>query len=347
MVMRYGASHVDGLYTVPNGSGTQFLDGMNEAIALNLSTIRVYCTQDYLVRYDYQTAWSNMAAANITQLLQTTEFSTLINSALTTFYFTTFAFGNPNNNWWRTGITKTRLDTEYTEIYNAAVHLLTTYNNTGKTFVFSNWEGDWAFLDTFDPTVPISRQIVDNYATFHQIRQRAVSDARRNTAHQNVRVLNVIEANRISDIYSNPSYRRVVKDILPIIQPDAVAYSAYDSTIVFGYGANQADWEAQCTENFTKALKAIKNACPGTPIFIGEFGFPENEIAAEHPGYDVKAMIRKVQSIALSEGCEYFLYWQVFDNEPSGLYTYRGYWLKKPNGDTSQAGEQMNLFTLE
>lgn len=343
--MKYGAAHVDGLYDVPY-DGNQFTNGATATAGLGLTVLRVYATQDYLTKYPLQTAWSNESAANIKQLLQTTEYDTVLtNPTIDTFVITTYAFGNPNNNWWRTGVDSVRLGIEYTEVYDAAVYLLTNYDNVGKTFLFSNWEGDWAFMDSFDPATFIERQQVDNYVAFYRTRQRAVEDARRNTPHKNVTVLNVIEANKVLDTFTNPARRRIVTDILPRIKPDAVGYSAYDSTIDFGYLADQAAWEAAVTDYFTKCLRRLKAAVPpGTPIYIGECGFPENEIVNDHTGHDISDMIQKVKDIALAEGLKYLIYWEIFDNEVSIPYTYRGYFLIKADGSTSLAGTKMASF---
>jgi len=346
--MQYGAAHTNGLYTVPNASGTQFMDGVNKIWDLGMRTLKIYCTPDYATNYPLETAFASPASpTTCTELCQTNEFEAAFALAWDTVVMTTFTFANGSTNWWRgfDGPTKTKLDAEYTEIYNLAVHLLTTYNDSGKRFVLQNWEGDWAYMDAFVADTANERKYVEWYAAFLAIRQKAVSDARRVTAHKNVTVLNAIEVNRVLDAMTYPHRPRILTSIAQRIQPDVVSYSAYDSTIAdIGYGANTAAWEALCTTNFTKALRAIKRAFPGVPISIGEFGFPENEITNEQLNHDAGAMIQKVKDIALSEGCTWLLYWEVFDNETHGTYTYRGYWLRKPDNTLTTAGQKMSDF---
>lgn len=345
--MQYGTAHVDGLYTVPNGSGTQFTDGAVQAQALGLQAFKVYCTQQYATQYPFQSAWSAVPTT-CKQLLQTTQYQNVLARPFQTIAITIFSFGNPPNNWWRDagGADNARLQIEENELYDAAVHLLTTYNNSGKTFIFQTWEGDWALMDSFDPTTYVAEYNVTCYAAFLSARQRAVERARRDTPHTNVRVLNAFEVNRVLDVADNPGRRRILKDILPLVQPDLVSYSAYDSTIAtYGYGANQAEWTQLCNTYFTKALRLIKTWAPNSGMYIGEFGFEENRIAIEHPSYHVDQMVDVVASIALAEGCSHLFYWEMFDNEADLIYGgTKGYFLIKPDGSTSLAGQAMQAL---
>lgn len=341
--MRYGAAHTNGLYNYPN-DGHQFTNGCNAIWNLGLRTLKVYCTADYLTNYPLQSAWSS-TPTSLTELVQTAEFSTQLARGWDSVIMTVFTFANGSTNWWRVDATNSRLNAEYDEIYDLTVHLLTTYNDSGIKFVLQNWEGDWAYLDAFDPDTFVDRKHTEFYAAFAATRQKAVHDAVRDTAHSNVSVRMAFEVNRVLDVKDAPAKVRILNTLSRRFVPDIVSYSAYDSTIVAtGWGSNQADWENKCTVQFTKALNLIKHYWPGVAIQIGEFGFPENE-ATEHTN-DVRLMIRKVRDIALSAGVESLIYWEVFDNEPSIPYTYRGYWLLKPDGSQSIAGAAFAEFAL-
>lgn len=345
---KYGAVNgVKGLYTVPNGSGTQFSDACDSIWDAGLRTVKIYCTADYVTDYPYQTSWSS-SPTNLTQLCQTTQFSTQLARSWDTVMMTVFTFANGTTNWWRPSPTGTKLSAEYTEIYNLVTHLLTTYNNTGKTFILQNWEGDWAFGDSFDPATPIARKYVDYYAAFLGIRQKAVEDARRDTAYSNVKVLHAIELNRVLDAQTYPNRRRILTQIAPRVQPDIISYSAYDSTIAdIGYGSSFSDWTDKCTEFFGHALRMIKKHFPNSIVSIGEFGFPENEMLISNGGvgYDPELMLEVVRDVAEAAGVSWLIFWQVFDNETSALpQGVRGYWMVKPNGDVTPSGARMADF---
>jgi hypothetical protein len=338
---------VKGLYTVPTGSGAQFTNGCDEVWDLGLRTLKIYLTKDYLTDYPLQSSWSS-TPTTLTGLAQTTQVADQLARAWDTVMITAFTFANGTTNWWRVEPTNARLAAEYTEIYNLARHLLTTYSTSGRTFILQNWEGDWAFGDQFVEDTNIDRRFVDFYAAFLAVRQKAVSDARAAGGFSNVRVMNAVEVNRVTDAFNRPHRRRIITDIAARLQPDIVSYSAYDSTIAdLGYGANFAAWQAACERDFGLALKQIKRAFPKSLVQIGEVGFPENEMLSGNGGvgYSPGDMLEVVRDVAEAHGVTWFVFWQVFDNETSALpEMVRGYWMVKPDGSTAPSGTKMAAF---
>jgi hypothetical protein len=344
---KYGAVNgAKGLYNVPN-DGLQFTNACDVIWNLGMRSVKLYCTADYVTDYPLQTSWSS-TPTSLTELAQTTQFTSQLTRAWNTVTLTCFTFANGSTNWWIVNPSRAKLDAEYTEIKNLAIHLLTTYNDTGKSFVIQNWEGDWAFGDSFDPTVFIPRTYVDNYCAFLGTRQRAVEDALRETAHVNVSVQNAIECNRILDSISYENRRRIVRDIASRVQPHIASYSAYDSTIAtYFYLANFAAWQANCEQYFAQSLRVIRAAFPNSVIQIGEFGFPENEMLLSNGGcgYDPGDMIEVVRNVAAANGVSIFFFWQSFDNEFSALPEgVRGYWCVDQAGVTTPSGQKMADF---
>lgn len=341
--MRYGAAHTNGFYTVPNGSGTQFSDGCDVIWNLGLRTLKVYLTADYLANYPLQAAWSG-APTSVTELAQTSQFATQFARAWDSIILTTLTFSNGTTNWWRVEPTKAKLQAEYDEMYELAAYLLAEYSGTGKRFVLQNWEGDHAFMDATPPTTFVGRKYVDYYTAFAATRQRAVRDARAATPHQGVTVLNAFEANRVLDGKDFPHRRRIVTDIARRFQPDLVSYSVYDAPFKLGWAEDQAAWEASCQTEMTRAFSLLKKAFPGVPIQVGETGVPENEATNEHPSYNIGQMIERIRDVAFEQQAETFIYWEVFDNEAHETYTYRGYWLRRPDGSLTEAGAKLQTF---
>lgn len=337
--MRKGVAHSAGKYTYPVASGTQLADGSNAVYNTGLRGLKIYCASTYLTDYPLQTAWSSVPV-NLTQLAQTTQMAAVLSKSWDQVTLTCFTFANGATNWWRVNPSSAAYAAEYTEIYNLAVHLLTTYNGTGRRFVLQNWEGDWAFMDSFTIETYVPRVYVDRYVAFLGTRQRAVADARKATA-SDCTVLCAFEANRVYDTIMKPHLRRVLSDIAPRVQPDVISWSAYDGTIVDqgSWGVDLAAWTAATTPVMTKCLRAIKRAFPGVPIQIGEFGFPEG--VELPPGRDVGAMIQVVYDIAVAEGVTDFIYWQVFDNEETSPGVPRGFYTMKPDGTSSVAGTKL------
>ena len=336
--MLLGAAHSAGKYTVPNGSGDQFLDGSTRIYDGALQVLKVYCTGSYLTDYPLQTVWSSTPTSCV-ELLQTDQFTTAF-SQFDTFILTMFSFANGPTNWWHVDPTNARMAAEYNEVRAAVEHLRTTYAGQGKTFIIQNWEGDWAFMDSFAPDTYVNPHVVERYAAFLGTRQRAVRDGCA-AAATDTRVLYAFEANRVLDARLFPHRRRILRDIAKRVQPDMISWSAYDGTIVQqgGWGADLAAWEAATVPVMRKCLRAIKAAFPGIPVYIGEFGFPEG--VELPPGRDVGAMIQVVYDVALEEGVEVLIYWQVFDNEETSPGVPRGFYTVKPDGSVSVAGAKM------
>lgn len=337
-----GVAHVDGAYDLPN-DGNQFTNGANRISALGFPVLKVYCTGAYLTDYPLQTAWSSVPT-NLSELVQTTQFVDAF-ALFQKIVLTTFTFANGTTNWWRVDPSNAKMQAEYTEIYNLAVYLLTTYDGTGKEFIFQNWEGDWAFMDSTTVDTYVPRKMVDYYAAFLGKRQQAVRDARRDT-QSDCSVRMAFEANRVLDARNMPHLRRILRDIAPRLQPDVISYSAYDSTIVEqgGWGATYAAWLASTTPVFQKALREIQLAFPGVPIQIGEFGYPENEAPVGRNCGDMVTATHTLFANQVTENRGNFLFWEIFDNEEISPGVPRGFFIVKPDNTVSDSGLAMQAL---
>jgi hypothetical protein len=154
-----------------------------------------------------------------------------------------------------------RLGAEREELYDLTKHLLKTYSGTGKSFYLGNWEGDW-LLTRMDLNKGPNAEEVQSMVDWANTRQKAVDDARRDTAHTNVQVYYYVEVNRVCDAMEGKV--RVANRVLPRANPDFVSYSSYDS--------QDGDTES----NFAEALDYLgaqltpKPEIAGKRVFIGE-----------------------------------------------------------------------------
>ena len=87
---------------------------------------------------------------------------------------------------WGEGFNKKEEKIIYDEMYEFTTLLLNAYNNTGKTFLIGNWEGDWLLSGAFDKYKIPSKTRVKNMTKWFKIRQKAIDDAKKNTKHTNV-----------------------------------------------------------------------------------------------------------------------------------------------------------------
>jgi len=192
---------------------------------------------------------------------------------------------------------------EYREIYDFACHLLRTYNGTGKSFYLGHWEGDWHLRPHFDPKQPFPEHYGDNFIAWLKVRQQAIDDAKRDTAHERVWLWHYTEVNLVEPFLEGGQC--LTNDILPQVDVDFVSYSCYDSL------------QRVIRDDLFAALNHIesklkpKPGISGKRVFIGEYGFPARRYSPEEQNKkSIEAMIA-----GLEWGCPFVLYWELYDNE--------------------------------
>jgi hypothetical protein len=219
------------------------------------------------------------------------------------------------------------------EVYGVALYLLQTYRDRDLTFILQNWEGDWIYRGTFDEW-PVGGQ--ENISRRSQrmiewfsARQRAVSNARKDAPGGRVRVLHAVEVNRPMDsLLGKPT---LLTHVLPHARPDLVSWSAYD-----GLADEVSLWHG---------IELLRQSS-GVPVYVGEIGYPEWDKTAEQ----AVAWWDKRIAALLALDVPYIVHWELYCNEPrDGIGRHEamvrpqgvmsGYWLLRPDGSVSFAGE--------
>lgn len=196
-------------------------------------------------------------------------------------------------------------DLEYHEMYDFAVHLLRTYNGTGKQFYLGHWEGDWHLRPHFDPKQPFPEHYAENFIAWLQVRQQAIDDAKRDTPHQGVGIWHYTEVNLVEPFLKGGQC--LTNDILPQVDVDFVSYSSYDS---LQRGIRD---DLFATLMHIESKLKPKPTIQGKRVFIGEYGFPARRYTPEVQDHkSIETMIA-----AIEWGCPFVLYWELYDNEGS------------------------------
>ena len=342
--VRIGVAHTAGKYNVPGVAGAQFTEGCDAIWNAGFRVLKIYCTSGYATTDYPRQTWTG-TATSLKTLLQLPQYAAQLSRGWNRIILTTFTFANnPGGNitnGWRSNPSSAYMAAEYAEMRAAAEYLLSTYAN--QTFVFQNWEGDWAFMDLFVADTYVERKQVDRYGAFLGTRQRAVADARAAVPSSSV-VLNAIEVNKVIDSRTFPHRRRILTDIAERVRPDVASWSAYDGSIdtAIVFGADYATWAAFTLPLFARGLRQIQLAWPGIPIQVGECGFPEGTQLP--PGRNVGPMVTAIANVAAAMGVTDFVYWEVFDNGESSPGVPAGYYTVLPNGTVSQAGAALALL---
>ncbi len=231
------------------------------------------------------------------------------------YFAWTSVAAHDSQHYWRKGPQPERDRQEYEEIREFTRYLLTRYNGTGKRFYLGNWEGDWLLLGTAQHgTNNPSPEAVLGMRAWLNARQRAVDDAKRETAHTNVDVFVYVEVNRVRDAMRSKtgSGVRVVNAVLPYVPDlDYVSYSSYDAQ-------NLAEPELVRTldyiEAHTPAAKA--SVISGRRVFVGEYGFGGNRRTPERQAEPTRAYMARL----LRWGTPFVLFWQVYNNEKDNFF---------------------------
>jgi hypothetical protein len=237
---------------------------------------------------------------------------------------------------WKQGINKQQEKILYNEMFDFTTYLIKKYNNTGKTFMIGNWEGDWLLHTKMDRNMTPSKEDVENMTKWFQIRQRAITDAKNKSNSINVSVYNYIEVNLA--VKGMEGKTCITKDILPNVDVDFVSYSSYESSKKKDYQANK--------ESLTQVLNYIEcqlKPKEGLPfkrrVFIGEYG---GHALDEKPETHLKQFdnVKDIMQISLEEDLPFALHWQLYNNE----YTDEG--KSKNMSLINEKGEKRPMYFL-
>lgn len=278
-----GITHISGGYRFTDQNF--LLEGANEISELGADAIFVYLTQDpnnpIFNSYPANNGIAWPAAAELTSLTkvaQSAPFQNLFARSFSTFVLTTYSAAvpypiSPGNLY-----DDSDFAAEEEQFYDLTRHLISTYQGSNKTFILKHWEGDSIVGHQGDATADWTSQMTTEQQIelirWLQARQAGVERARRELAQAaGVQVLHAVEVNRVVDQATN---RRFINSIIPYINADMVAYSAWDSTI----GTQSA---SQLEASLEAALQLIDSKTPdrhslnARRMFISEFGLLERE----------------------------------------------------------------------
>jgi len=321
-----GVTHVNGRYYLTD---EDFLnEGAEQILALGSRVIKFWF-HNPLQSYSFNSKWPQMDT--LVEIARSPYFRELFDRPFTTYILMCFSMGR-GGGYWKNGITERQKQDEQKQFYELAKHLLTTYRNTGKTFVLQHWEGDWLIRGNFDAKSDPTPTAISSMIDWLNARQAGVNQARREVGQHNVRVYHAAEVNRVVDSMKQ-GRPNMVNSVLPHTKLDLVSYSAWDAATARFDDPNV----------LREALDFIAAKIPDSPdfgnrnVYLGEFGMPENGFSAEQ----IRKAIPNAVQTALDWGCPYIVYWQLYCNElKSGKQKppvhdnddVRGFWLIRPDG---------------
>ena len=217
------------------------------------------------------------------------------------------------------------LKAEYDEVYEFCTYLLTTYKNSGKTFICQTWESDW----WLNRDGRYTNETLDRFAEIMNMRQKAFDDARAKNAPVGMKLYNCLQVvDLLTAMAGNPC---VTTRVLPKTNCDMYAYSAYQTSIP--------------EYNYAQSIETLKNYAPASKLlgknnlYIGEMGIPEMEFGTDR----VYTNLLKGYKTLINNDMLYGVMWQIYCNEPKDRNDvslinshdnddYRGFWLIRADG---------------
>ncbi len=298
-----GATHMNAMYNFTNKpileEGSDFLKMMGS------SAIKIWFGSDYRVNYVQNHDWdAEGTISSITELAQTSYFSTLFSDPnFTTYSMELATFDNHTS--WKDGLTTAERDVIYNEVYEFTAHLLTTYHNTGKIFILQNWEGD----NNLGQNAPDEK--VQGMIDWLNARQDAITDARNATNSTNVYVFGAAEANKIGQ--QDWQGKRMLTDVYPHLHMDLYSYS---------------NWYTKLDEAvLLDDINRMKQYAPDSDIFgsenimVGEFGQKRivgggNNADGISRDEEYSYQVTKIeQEIGFDVGTRFAFFWSSYDHQ--------------------------------
>ncbi|MBZ5507729.1 MAG: carboxypeptidase regulatory-like domain-containing protein [Acidobacteriia bacterium] len=343
-----GVTHAEGKYGFTQDNF--LIEGANRVRDLGSGAIFFYMDPAFRTRYPDKSnapSWPAGNPATLTELAQTAPFQAVLDMPFKTFVITAFSFANMDNVA-DFSVNPDAAAFEEQEFYDLAKYLYMRYAGTNKIFILKHWEGDYVGLRGFDITKSIQPGMVDAMNIWLSARQRGISRARNEAGNPSeVGVFHAVEVSSVLP-YSRSGLTRVINAVVPVVKPDMVSYSSYESSISGDATATKAA--------MTEALNVIKSLAPDPlglgdkRIFISEYGLFENEYPAETTTWRTQTILQTSQAAGIFGA----FMWQVFDNEcrqGNGAYfpidtspgdpirplnsQCRGLWLVRPDGTLS------------
>jgi hypothetical protein len=256
------------------------------------------------------------------------------------------------------------------EMYELTKFLLEKYRDRDVTFILHNWEGDWMMRggtgdyarwsrtpgqlfravdgDRYTVVVPAdSMQRINAMAKWFKARQDGVNRARAEVRQSKCKVYHAIEANKVVD--SQEGIPGIVNSVLPLVEVDMVSWSCYDGMDEKGVKLYKG---IEYIKQFIRPTGYMKGK---KVVFLGEIGIPEQRYEGLMTREPVVARWDAYIGVCQALNIPYLIQWELYCNEPKNealrrlndtrkTDEMRGFWLVRPDGTLSWAGEYFDAL---
>nr|WP_294899147.1 hypothetical protein [uncultured Pedobacter sp.] len=338
---RMGASHVGGKYFFT--TKPFLVEGAKKLDSLGFGVCKLWFYKDPK-GYQYHSNWNLPEQFSLVDLAKHPYYQQAFDLPFSTFILSTKGYG-----------VKNILNAKYDELkaeeqayYELTKYLLQKYKGRAVTFVLQNWEGDWilrggvskkVLWDKDNLPANFEQRITSLQKTF-KARQDGVNRARSEVKNTKCKVYHAIEANRVLEAMDGvPS---IATHVLPFVETDMVAWSAYDATSPDKTGLKLYKGISFLKEQM-KPTAYVKQPI----VFLGEIGIPE--MLTKRKPQEVKESWDNYLAVCLAQNVKYMVQWELYCNENAtdikinqpqftrNEADLKGLWLIKPDGTMGYA----------
>lgn len=318
-----GSAHAGGKYNF--SEDVDYLnEGADRLLELGTRVIKVWLQPDAERVYPFNSDWEP-ATTDIVELARRPYYRELFAKPFTTFFLVVPPVTVASQ--FLDGMTHEEVEAEREHVYRLALHLLTEYAGSGKTFVIQNWEGDHLLRQGLgSPDVEPDPVRLNGMRDWWNARQDGVEQARREAGDRDVTVAHAVEVNLL--VRSLEGEVTATNAVVPFTRADLYSYSSWD----LGFDRRR----------LTLALDYLKSMAPDSVlygednVYLGEFGVVRDQVG---PGVSLRNVIQGLTDAALGWGVRWAVFWQLFCNEAAHEYEgrprnsdLRGFWLVRPDG---------------
>jgi hypothetical protein len=294
-----GVTHVAGDYRLTDEpfllEGAKFIENMGS------ENIFVYLSFSYDIYYP-ATDFGLPAPATLTALAQTTPYRQLFEMPFKTFVITAFPFADMGWTPDVSSFTVTRSANVTGEMYQLTKYLMQTYQGSGKTFIFKNWEGDWWMNHSPYPNCIPKEENIQRMTDWLNARHQGIVQARQELSSvTGVTVLDAAEFVALDN--ARQDLPCMLNTVVPNVQCDYIAYSSWRT---IGSPAT-SELRRKILDDIA-FIRGYPNV-GARPLMITEYGFREKKFTDPGERTDIAARA------FLEAGIAKAFYWEIIDNE--------------------------------
>ncbi len=325
----------------PDAHGNPVVSGVEFAAQRGFKTIRLPFSANHYTNYGISSAcFPNFT---LTNLAATEEMrAAFSNPQISTFILTAYdgaTFGDCHAKKYMTPSFFNAANTELVEreYKDFVLYLYQLYQDSGKTFIISNWEGDndvycgsaYGYAINYGTPTSTRETCNANYPSIYsgnsqpqdslqamklwfEARQRGIQAGKAEALGNGLSGVNVYHAPEFNIVHllKDGGLKSVLYDVLPNISSDMVSYSSYESV-------NKPDPASSLSADIS-----LIRSITGREVIVGEFGFDRNEWGEEA----AEERLKKTADALINSGASYGIIWQLFDQpgQTFGLFDQKG-----------------------